>query len=145
VIALNVSLCGRSASSNVHFAIIVSEAAEGLSCFSYTVDLKSALGKKRRDGVHAPLQRLTKMQRVYVSRLISKHGEDYQVRIWVVLPFSFPIHNQTCHFTLQRKLTCIYPISPVKNWVCMLCHSMQRSSINIGIRWLSNDTDGVFM
>ncbi|MCO5582574.1 hypothetical protein L7F22_036472 [Adiantum nelumboides] len=41
-------------------------------------DLKSALGKKRRDGEHAPLQRLTKMQRVYVSRLIMKHGNDYK-------------------------------------------------------------------
>lgn len=42
-------------------------------------DLKSALGKKRRDGKHASLQRLTKMQRVYVSRLIMKHHDDYKV------------------------------------------------------------------
>ncbi|MCO5604357.1 hypothetical protein L7F22_058522 [Adiantum nelumboides] len=41
-------------------------------------DLKSALGKKRCDGEHAPLQRLTKMQRVYVSRLIMKHDTDYK-------------------------------------------------------------------
>ncbi|KAH9329127.1 hypothetical protein KI387_001235, partial [Taxus chinensis] len=41
-------------------------------------DLKSALGKRRRDGKTAPLQTLTCMQRVYVSRLISKYGNDYQ-------------------------------------------------------------------
>eukprot|EP00250_Pteridium_aquilinum_P014894 c22268_g1_i1 orf=69-614(+) len=41
-------------------------------------DLKDALGKKRRDGEHAPLKRLTKMQRVYVSRLIMKHHDDYK-------------------------------------------------------------------
>lgn len=41
-------------------------------------DLKSALGKRRRDGKTAPLQRLTTMQRVYVGRLIKKHGNDYQ-------------------------------------------------------------------
>eukprot|EP01018_Ginkgo_biloba_P026162 Gb_09459 [translate_table: standard] len=41
-------------------------------------DVKSALGKKRRDGKTAPLQRLTTMQRVYVSRLILKYGNDYQ-------------------------------------------------------------------
>ncbi|KAI5065012.1 hypothetical protein GOP47_0019707 [Adiantum capillus-veneris] len=41
-------------------------------------DLKSVLGKKRRDGEHAPLKRLTKMQRVYVSRLIVKHKDDYK-------------------------------------------------------------------
>ncbi|KAH7314855.1 hypothetical protein KP509_21G024100 [Ceratopteris richardii] len=40
-------------------------------------DLKETLGKKRRDGQHAPLQRLTKMQRVYVNRLIMKHKNDY--------------------------------------------------------------------
>lgn len=41
-------------------------------------DLKSALGKRRRDGKTAPLQRLTTMQRVYVGRLIKKHGNEYQ-------------------------------------------------------------------
>ncbi|KAG6543605.1 hypothetical protein Mapa_014968 [Marchantia paleacea] len=41
-------------------------------------DVKSALNKLRKDGKKAPLKRLTKMQRVYFSRLIRKHGSDYQ-------------------------------------------------------------------
>ncbi|XP_068657394.1 nucleolar protein 16-like isoform X2 [Aristolochia californica] len=40
-------------------------------------DLKSALGKKRRDGKKAPMQPLTAIQRVYVARLIEKYGDDY--------------------------------------------------------------------
>lgn len=43
------------------------------------VDLKSALGKKRRDGEHAPLQPLTKMQRAHISQLVEKYGDDYRV------------------------------------------------------------------
>ncbi|KAI4329765.1 hypothetical protein MLD38_028113 [Melastoma candidum] len=41
-------------------------------------DLKSALGKKRRDGKSAPLQPLTAMQRVHISLLVEKYGDDYQ-------------------------------------------------------------------
>ncbi|XP_059294974.1 uncharacterized protein LOC132048039 [Lycium ferocissimum] len=41
-------------------------------------DLKSALGKKRRDGKSAPLQPLTSIQRVYISRLVEEYGDDYQ-------------------------------------------------------------------
>jgi hypothetical protein len=41
-------------------------------------DVKSALHKKRKDGKKAPLQRLTTMQRVYVSRLILKHGDNHE-------------------------------------------------------------------
>ncbi|XP_021906653.1 uncharacterized protein LOC110821213 [Carica papaya] len=41
-------------------------------------DLKSALGKKRKDGKSAPLQPLTSMQRMHVSRLVEKYGDDYQ-------------------------------------------------------------------
>ncbi|CAL5352308.1 unnamed protein product [Camellia sinensis] len=41
-------------------------------------DLKSALGKKRRDGKSAPLQPLTTMQRTHIGRLIEKYGDDYQ-------------------------------------------------------------------
>ncbi|XP_077240705.1 nucleolar-like protein [Tasmannia lanceolata] len=41
-------------------------------------DLKSALGKKRRDGKAAPLQPLTTIQRVHIGRLIEKYGDDYQ-------------------------------------------------------------------
>lgn len=44
------------------------------------VDLKSALGKKRTDGKHNSLQPLTAIQRLYVSRLLEKYGDDYQVR-----------------------------------------------------------------
>ncbi|KAI7984144.1 hypothetical protein LOK49_LG15G00225 [Camellia lanceoleosa] len=41
-------------------------------------DLKSALGKKRRDGKSAPLQPLTTMQRTHIGRLVEKYGDDYQ-------------------------------------------------------------------
>ncbi|EEF39251.1 nucleolar protein 16 [Ricinus communis] len=41
-------------------------------------DLKSALGKKRRDGKSAPLQPLTTMQRIHIGRLIEKYGDNYQ-------------------------------------------------------------------
>ncbi|GMH20439.1 hypothetical protein Nepgr_022280 [Nepenthes gracilis] len=41
-------------------------------------DLKTALGKKRKDGKTAPLQPLTSMQRVHICRLIKKYGEDYE-------------------------------------------------------------------
>ncbi|KAG5002650.1 hypothetical protein AAZX31_10G018900 [Glycine max] len=41
-------------------------------------DLKSALGKKRRDGRSAPPQPLTAMQRIHISRLVAKYGDDYQ-------------------------------------------------------------------
>ncbi|KAL2653630.1 hypothetical protein R1flu_021758 [Riccia fluitans] len=43
-----------------------------------TDEVKSALNKVRKDGKKAPVKRLTKMQRVYFSRLIQKHGFDYQ-------------------------------------------------------------------
>ncbi|KAL0371443.1 UNVERIFIED_CONTAM: hypothetical protein Scaly_0320100 [Sesamum calycinum] len=41
-------------------------------------DLKSALGKKRTDGKHAPLQPLTAVQRIHVGRLVEKYSDDYQ-------------------------------------------------------------------
>ncbi|XP_057461851.1 uncharacterized protein LOC130752077 [Actinidia eriantha] len=41
-------------------------------------DLKSALGKKRRDGKGAPLQPLTNLQRIHIGKLVEKHGDDYQ-------------------------------------------------------------------
>lgn len=41
-------------------------------------DLKSVLGKMRRDGKRLPLEPLTRIQRVYVGRLIDKYGEDHQ-------------------------------------------------------------------
>ncbi|GFP87208.1 hypothetical protein PHJA_000864500, partial [Phtheirospermum japonicum] len=41
-------------------------------------DLKSALGKKRTDGKHTPLQPLTAIQRVNVSRLVEKFGDDHK-------------------------------------------------------------------
>jgi hypothetical protein len=43
------------------------------------VDLKSALGKKRRDGKSAPLEPLTKVQRICIGRLIEKYGDNYKV------------------------------------------------------------------
>lgn len=44
-----------------------------------SLDLKTALGKKRKDGKSAPLQPLTTLQRVHVGKLIEKYGDDYQV------------------------------------------------------------------
>lgn len=41
-------------------------------------EVRAALGKKRKHGPSQPLQRLTKMQRVYVGNLITKHGEDVE-------------------------------------------------------------------
>ncbi|KAK0583002.1 hypothetical protein LWI29_032239 [Acer saccharum] len=41
-------------------------------------DVKSALGKKRKDGKVAPLQPLTAMQRVHIGRLIERYGDNYQ-------------------------------------------------------------------
>eukprot|EP00850_Spirogloea_muscicola_P020432 SM000216S06558 [mRNA] locus=s216:64008:64684:- [translate_table: standard] len=50
----------------------------GLShCAARYAELRAALGKKRKAGPGAPIQRLTKMQRVYVGRLVGKHGEDF--------------------------------------------------------------------
>ena len=44
-----------------------------------SLDLKTALGKKRRDGKSGPLKPLTTIQRVHVGRLIEKYGDDYEV------------------------------------------------------------------
>ncbi|KAM7255357.1 hypothetical protein ACFE04_020598 [Oxalis oulophora] len=41
-------------------------------------DLKSALGKLRRDGQTAPLQPLTTIQRKHIARLIENYGDNYQ-------------------------------------------------------------------
>ncbi|CAI8612739.1 unnamed protein product [Vicia faba] len=41
-------------------------------------DLKSALGKRRRDGKSALPQPLTSIQRLYISRLVEKYGADFQ-------------------------------------------------------------------
>lgn len=49
------------------------------------IDLKSALGKKRRDGKTAPLQPLTAMQRVYVGRLIEKYGNNFEVNLFLAI------------------------------------------------------------
>ncbi|KAI5416847.1 Mcm2-7 hexameric complex component [Lathyrus oleraceus] len=42
-------------------------------------DLKSALGKRRRDGKSALPQPLTSIQRLYISRLVEKYGADFQI------------------------------------------------------------------
>ncbi|KAL5082022.1 hypothetical protein RYX36_010443, partial [Vicia faba] len=46
-------------------------------------DLKSALGKRRRDGKSALPQPLTSIQRLYISRLVEKYGADFQVLAYV--------------------------------------------------------------
>lgn len=43
------------------------------------IDVKSALGKKRKDGKTASLQPLTTIQRVYIGRLVETYGDGYQV------------------------------------------------------------------
>lgn len=53
----------------------------GLPVVYFPLDLRSALGKKRRDGKSAPPQPLTAMQRLHVSRLVDKYGDDYQVAV----------------------------------------------------------------
>ncbi|KAL0648975.1 hypothetical protein Bca4012_091665 [Brassica carinata] len=40
------------------------------------VDLKTTLGKERKDGKSAPLQPLTTMQLTHIRRLVEKHGDD---------------------------------------------------------------------
>ncbi|KAJ4878771.1 hypothetical protein Rs2_35825 [Raphanus sativus] len=41
-------------------------------------NLKTALGKQRKDGKSAPLQPLTTMQRTHVRRLVVKHGHHLE-------------------------------------------------------------------
>lgn len=41
-------------------------------------ELRSALGKKRRDGKSAAPRPLTAMQRFHIGRLVNKYGDDYQ-------------------------------------------------------------------
>ncbi|XP_028219541.1 uncharacterized protein LOC114401264 [Glycine soja] len=41
-------------------------------------DLKSALGKKRRNGRNVLPQPLITMQRIHISRLVDKYEDDYQ-------------------------------------------------------------------
>ena len=41
-------------------------------------DLKSALGKRRRDGKSALPQPLTTIQRLHISRLVEKYGVDFE-------------------------------------------------------------------
>ncbi|KAK7277731.1 hypothetical protein RJT34_22746 [Clitoria ternatea] len=41
-------------------------------------DLKSVLGKKRRDGRNSLPQPLTAMQRIHIRRLVDKYGDDYK-------------------------------------------------------------------
>ncbi|CAJ2629141.1 hypothetical protein L195_g010315 [Trifolium pratense] len=41
-------------------------------------DLKSALGKRRRDGKCSLPQPLTSIQRLHISRLVEKYGADFQ-------------------------------------------------------------------
>ncbi|KAJ6828392.1 uncharacterized protein M6B38_363230 [Iris pallida] len=43
-----------------------------------TDDLRSALGKKRKDGKTAPLRGLTTIQRLHIGRLLEKYGDEYQ-------------------------------------------------------------------
>ncbi|KAL9304818.1 putative ribosome biogenesis protein Nop16 [Arabidopsis thaliana] len=49
-----------------------------LCLLSNLQNLKTALGKQRKDGKSAPLQPLTTMQRTHIRRLVEKHGDDIE-------------------------------------------------------------------
>ena len=67
------------------------------------IDLKVALGKKRRDGKTAPLRSLTTIQRVHIGRLIDKYGDDYQVRVFLCFWWFVDI-TRYFPLTMLRKL-----------------------------------------
>ena len=67
-------------------------------------DLKSALGKRRRDGKSAGPQPLTVLQRVHIGRLVEKYGDDYQV----ILAFS--LSESTVNSLPRREKPAIKPL-----------------------------------
>ncbi|WOK96115.1 hypothetical protein Cni_G04822 [Canna indica] len=70
-------------------------------------DVKSVLGKKRKDGRAAPLQPLTSMQRVHVGKLIEKYGDDYQAMFMDTtlnsMQHSVATLKKLCQSTLDLK------------------------------------------
>jgi hypothetical protein len=79
-------------------------------------DVKSVLHKQRSDGKKAPLQKLTTMQKVYVSRLILKHGDNYVV--------SSHLSNQSM---LNANLCCF-----------LIIGSLILNSLHLGFRFISS-------
>lgn len=76
----------------------------------YISDLKSALGKKRRDGKTMPLLPLTRMQRVHIGPLVEKYGDDYQVR---------RVYKS---LNLGNSFFCCFPFPFITNiLVCRVC------------------------
>ncbi|KAK7259331.1 hypothetical protein RIF29_24935 [Crotalaria pallida] len=73
-------------------------------------DLKSALGKKRRDGKGALPQPLTAMQRVHISRLVDKYGDDYQKMF-----FDIKLNPMQHSLATLRKLCARYFMHQNKN------------------------------
>jgi hypothetical protein len=65
--------------AELNYCVIIDMTYGLIQMFLCNVDLKSVLRKKRRDGKSAPLQPLTKIQHIYIGRLIEKYGEDYKV------------------------------------------------------------------
>lgn len=71
--------CAHESRDFIELLIPNALASSFICCILPHLDLKSVLGKKRRDGKTAPLQPLTTMQKVYIGRLTEKYGDDYQV------------------------------------------------------------------
>ncbi|KAF3340675.1 nucleolar protein 16 [Carex littledalei] len=75
-------------------------------------DLRSALGKKRRDGKTMPLLPLTKMQRVHIGKLIEKYGDNYKAM------FMDTKLNQMQHTVATlRKLCERYHVADGKHYI----------------------------
>ncbi|XP_068657393.1 uncharacterized protein [Aristolochia californica] len=75
-------------------------------------DLKSALGKKRRDGKKAPMQPLTAIQRVYVARLIEKYEDVSGYKVELDATF-----GRISEKFVPKVLYQIQPHSPPENMI----------------------------
>lgn len=83
------------------------------------VDLKSALGKQRRDGKSASPQPLTAMQRLHIGRLIEKYGDDYEVQ-WI-------LNIKVCEFCTFHDPLFIYLFVVQRMFMDTKLNSMQHS------------------
>ncbi|KAJ1412624.1 Ribosome biogenesis protein Nop16 [Sesbania bispinosa] len=81
-------------------------------------DLKSALGKKRRDGKSAPPQPLTAMQRIHISRLVDKYGDDYQSMFMDIklnpMQHSVATLEKLCKRLQHCHVACLWEISSAR-------------------------------
>ncbi|KAL5070319.1 hypothetical protein RYX36_021206, partial [Vicia faba] len=68
-------------------------------------NLKSAMGKRRRDGKSALPQPLTSIQRLYISRLVEKYGADFQ-RMMIDIKLNPMQHSVATLEKLKLLLAC---------------------------------------